>query len=228
MKITTAIGIIIATTIPWLMPPTPAATAADLNQQAEQVVQHLEGILSTAARAAANPKVANVTMTTCRIPVANPPASTIYLYQEQAIADKLTQPYRQRILEIRPSPASQTIRSRSFKLADQAKWVNFCDRPDDRRSHIDQRPIQPQDFPISVCAVFLKPTPEGFSGTTEATGCPAKVRGAVMIRNRIRLHPNGMDTWDRGYDAQGKQVWGAGDEPYQFLRATTKISPEKP
>jgi uncharacterized lipoprotein YbaY len=218
MKITTAIGIVTLTSIPWFTAPT--ASATDLTQQAEQVVQHLEGILSTAARAAANPKVANVTMTTCRVQVANPPADSIYLYQEQAIADKLTQPYRQRILEIRPSPASQTIRSQSFKLADQAKWVNFCDRP--------SRPIQPQDFPIGVCAVFLKPTPEGFSGTTEATGCPANVRGAVMIRNRIRLHPNGMDTWDRGYDAQGKQVWGAGDEPYQFLRPTTKISPEKP
>jgi hypothetical protein len=197
-----------------------AATAADLNQQAEQVVQHLEGILSTAHRAAANPQVANVTMTTCRIQVANPPASTIYLYQEQAIVPSLTQPYRQRILEIRPSPVSQTIRSRSFKLADQAQWVNFCDRPN--------RQISPQDFPIVVCAVFLKPTTEGFSGTTEATGCPANVRGAVTIRNRIRLHSNGMDTWDRGFDAQGKQVWGAGVAPYQFLRLTGKIPPQNP
>jgi CpeT/CpcT family (DUF1001) len=198
----------------------PAAPAADLTQQAEQVVQHLEGILSTAQRAAANPQVANVTMTTCRVQVADPPAGSIYLYQEQAIADKLPQPYRQRILEIRPSATSQTIRSRSYKLADQAKWVNFCDRP--------SRQIQPQDFPIVVCSVFLKPTAEGFSGMTEATGCPANVRGAVTIRNRIRLHPHGMDTWDRGYDAQGKQVWGAGDAPYQFLRLTGKMTPEKP
>jgi CpeT/CpcT family (DUF1001) len=217
MRIGLAIGVII-TTIPWLA--LPAQANPNLTTQATQVVQHLEGILSTAARAAANPKVANVTMTTCRIQVANAPADSIYLYQEQAIVPSLDKPYRQRILEIRPSRASQTIRSRSFKLADQAKWVNFCDRPN--------RQIQPQDFPIVVCAVFLKPTAEGFSGTTEATGCPANVRGAVMIRNRIRLHPHGMDTWDRGYDAQGKQVWGAGDEPYQFLRSTTNITPETP
>jgi CpeT/CpcT family (DUF1001) len=218
MKITTAIGIITTTTISWLTPP--AQANPDLTAQAEQVVQHLEGILSTAARAAANPKVANVTMTTCRVQVANPPAGSIYLYQEQAIVPSLTQPYRQRILEISPSPASQTIRSRSYKLADQAKWVNFCDR--------SNRQISPQDFPIIVCAVFLKSTPEGFSGTTEATGCPANVRGAVTIRNRIRLHPNGMDTWDRGFDAQGKQVWGAGAAPYQFLRLTGKILPQNP
>jgi uncharacterized lipoprotein YbaY len=218
MRISLAIGIIITTTISWL--PLPAQANPDLTQQAEQVVQHLEGILSTAQRAAANPNVANVTMTTCRVTVANAPKPAIYLYQEQAIADKLTQPYRQRILAISPSPTSQTIRSRSYKLADQAKWVNFCDRP--------SRQIQPQDFPIVVCAVFLKPTPEGFSGTTEATGCPANVRGAVMIRNRIRLHPNGMDTWDRGYDAQGKQVWGAGDAPYQFLRPIGQIPGQNP
>jgi uncharacterized lipoprotein YbaY len=218
MKLWLPIGFFALVTIPWLSAPT--ASAADLTQQAEQVVQHLEGILSTAQRAAANPKVANVTMRTCRVQVANPPAGSIYLYQEQAIHDKLTKPYRQRILEISPSPASQTIRSRSSKLADQAKWVNFCDRAD--------RQIQREDFPTVVCAVFLKPTPEGFSGTTEATGCPANVRGAVMIRNRIRLHPNGMDTWDRGFDAQGKQVWGAGDEPYQFLRPTGNLPLENP
>jgi CpeT/CpcT family (DUF1001) len=218
MKLWLPIGLAALTIIPWL--PAPTAAAANLTQQAEQVVQHLEGILSTAQRAAANPKVANVTMTTCRVQVANPPAGSIYLYQEQAIHDKLTHPYRQRILEISSSPASQTIRSRSYKLADQAKWINFCDRAD--------RQIQPQDFPTVVCAVFLKPTAEGFSGTTEATGCPANVRGAVMIRNRIRLHPNGMDTWDRGYDAQGKQVWGAGDAPYQFLRPAGKMSPKNP
>jgi uncharacterized lipoprotein YbaY len=218
MRITTAIEIIIATTISWLT--APAQANPDLTAQTAQVVQHLEGILSTAQRAAANPKVANVTMTTCRVQVANPPAGSIYLYQEQAIVPSLDKPYRQRILEISPRPASQTIRSRSYKLADQAKWVNFCDRP--------SRQIQPQDFPIGVCAVFLKPTPEGFSGTTEATGCPANVRGAVMIRNRIRLHPNGMDTWDRGYNAQGKQVWGAGDAPYQFLRPIGQIPGQNP
>jgi len=27
-----------------------------------------------------------------------------------------------------------------------------------------------------------------------------------------------MNTWDRGFDATGNQVWGAKDKPYQFRR----------
>ena len=49
-------------------------------------------------------------------------------------------------------------------------------------------------------------------------GCQAEVRGAVRITNRIILHQEGMDTWDRGFDESGNQVWGAEDEAYQFRR----------
>ncbi len=189
----------------------PAQANSDLSQQVNRVVQYLDGQLSTSHRAANNPQVADVTMTTCRVQL-EPAAfnDRVYLYQEQAITSRMKQPYRQRILEISARPLSQTVRSRTFKLVDQTQWVNFCDRP--------RQLIQRSDLAPAVCSVFLKARNEEFTGVTEATGCPAQVRGAVLIRNRIRLYPGGMETWDRGYDAQGQQVWGAGNAPYQFRR----------
>ncbi|MBE9030169.1 chromophore lyase CpcT/CpeT [filamentous cyanobacterium LEGE 11480] len=188
---------------------------ADLTNQVDRVVQHLEGILTTAERAAqpAKPgkrRAAHVVMTTCRINVPGSKPGHTFLYQEQAIFPRLNQPYRQRILEISPSPLTQTVRSRSFKLTDKTQWVNLCDRA--------QKTISQRDFPTDICSVFLKATNEGFIGTTQATGCPANFRGATIIRNRIRLFPNGMQTWDQGFNAQGEQVWGAKGEPYEFRR----------
>lgn len=213
MKIWLTIGLTVITS-PVLLVCGPAVANPDLDQQVNRVVQYLEGQLSTSQRAAQNPKIADVTMTTCRVQLE--PAGTadrIYLYQEQAITSRMDKPYRQRILEISASPLSQTVRSRSFKLVNQTQWINFCDRPNQAMHH--------SDLAEAVCSVFLKARNAEFIGVTEATGCPAKVRGAVLIRNHIRLYPGGMETWDRGYDAQGKQVWGADDEPYQFRRSAT-------
>jgi hypothetical protein len=55
-----------------------------------------------------------------------------------------------------------------------------------------------------------------YVGETQPGGCPANVRGAVKITNTIILNSAGMETWDRGFDANGKQVWGAQDESYQY------------
>jgi hypothetical protein len=57
------------------MIPSIATPPADLAQQANLVATYLEGTLSTARRAAANPKVAHVTMTTCRITVTPQPSA---------------------------------------------------------------------------------------------------------------------------------------------------------
>jgi hypothetical protein len=166
----------------------------------EKVAQHLVGVMDTPA----------VTMTTCRIQVEQPADGngSIYLYQEQAMSKELTKPYRQRILELTYRPLSQTVRSRSFRLRQSESQVNFCDRGD--------RILQLSDFPEVVCSVFLKENSQGFAGTTPADGCPTQARGAALIRNRIDLHGLGMDTWDRGFDAKGQQIWGAKTEAYKF------------
>ncbi len=187
-----------------------------LNQQVEEVVSYLEGTMDTTQQVAANSKAPSVRMTTCRISVSDAPSETsgasVFLYQEQALTRDLTKPYRQRFLQIAPSPLSQSVRSLSFRPSNPEAWSGFCNKP------LATRVIQPKDLGTPVCSVFLKRAGEGYVGNTPVDGCPANVRGAVRITNHIILHPNGMDTWDRGFDADGKQVWGAKTESYQFRR----------
>ncbi|HEY9906662.1 MAG TPA: chromophore lyase CpcT/CpeT [Thermosynechococcaceae cyanobacterium] len=192
--------------------PVAAQTAPSPTQQVQEVAARLEGTMNTSAQATANPKVANVYMTTCRIQVHGSPSGTVFLYQEQAIAKELNKPYRQRFLQLAFSAPSQTVRSLAFKPVSPSTWVNFCDKP------ATERQVQPQELGTSVCSVFLKQSGEDYVGNTPPTGCSANVRGAVKITNHIVLKKTGMQTWDRGFDANGKQVWGAKGESYQFRK----------
>ncbi len=75
------------------------AQAVPVEQQMQDVVSHLVGVMDTSAQAAANPKAPNVRMTTCKIKVENTDINTrpsVFLYQEQAMSEKLNLPYRQR------------------------------------------------------------------------------------------------------------------------------------
>lgn len=193
---------------------------ASLQQQVREVASFLEGMMDTSAQAASNPKAPSVRMTTCEITVTGSSSSetsqSIFLYQEQALTKDLTKPYRQRFLQLSPSVLSQSVRSQSFKPTNPQQWSGFCNKP------ASDRVVQLADLGSPVCNVYLRRSNLGYVGNTPTDGCPANVRGAVRITNHIVLTAAGMDTWDRGFDAIGKQVWGAKAESYQYRRITAK------
>lgn len=184
-----------------------------LEQQTAEVVAHLVGVMDTSAQAAKNSKSANVRMTTCKIRVpdaAEGDRNVTFLYQEQALTENLGKPYRQRFLRIAPSSERQSIRSLSFRPVQAEKWIGLCQQLE------TQRIVTVPDLGTPVCSVWLQKSGAAYVGSTPAEGCPANVRGAVKITNRIVLHDTGMDTLDRGFDVAGKQVWGATSDTYQF------------
>ena len=185
----------------------------DLQQQADEIAAHLTRAMDTSAQAAANPGVANVRMSTCVVQfqdVGSASDDAIYLYQEQFVQPQPDQPYRQRFLQIAPHPASQSVQSLAYKPAVLEDWVGLCDRP------LADRTVSAEALGEPICSVFLRPFGTGYLGRTPIGGCPANFRGAVRITNHIVLHENGMSTWDRGFDAEGRQVWGAADQAYEF------------
>lgn len=188
------------------------ATIAD--PAVQDVADRLLGVMDTSAQAASNPKVSSIQMTTCEVQVTDAPrrSPAIFLYQEQAPIDRLNRPYRQRFLQLTTGITPGIVQSRSFRPTELSAWAGLCQRP------AAARQLSLQQLGTPVCTVFLKRSGEDYVGTTPADGCPANYRGAVRITNRIVLHSTGMDTWDRGLDAKGQQVWGAESEAYQFRR----------
>jgi hypothetical protein len=217
IKIQTSLAIALITvtsTSAYSCPPN-AVQPLSIKQQVDEVVSHLVGVMDTSAQASSNPKAPNVRMTTCKVTVETPTPSTasfqpVFLYQEQALQQHLSQPYRQRFLRISANSDVQKVESAGFKPPNPQAWVGLCNQPEVKRV------VQLSDIGKTECSVFLRPDGNNYIGETQASGCPTNYKGAVRITNRIILHQTGMDTMDRGFDAAGNLVWGAKEAPYQY------------
>jgi CpeT protein len=136
-----------------------------------------------------------------------------WLYVEQAASKKLDKPYRQRVYRLRAEGATvvsevYALRTDPLRWAGQWKdpWAFDAIGPAD----LDER---------SGCAVVLRRVDEAsFQGSTVGNGCPSELSGAAYATSEVRLAADGMTSWDRGYDAAGKQVWGATQGAYRFER----------
>jgi len=181
----------------------------------DSVVEHLVGAM-TASIQQAESKPIQVRMTTCLVNVVGN-SSSAFLYQEQGFIGNLDQPYRQRFLEIttanrqKQTNLENLVFSHSYKPKNLDSWINFCQG--DRQ----KKRLKPADLGQLVCSIRLKPLLSVYVGQTPPGGCPTTARGAAIITNAIVLHEQGMETWDRGFDAEGKQLWGARQKPYQFF-----------
>ncbi|MDY7014054.1 MAG: chromophore lyase CpcT/CpeT [Cyanobacteriota bacterium] len=186
----------------------PLPNPIPIEQQVQAVVEHLVGVMDTSAQAEAQPDAPSARMTTCQVRV--PDAEEIFLYQEQALSRSLERPYRQRFLRVAPSAEGDAVESKTYSPLNPETWNGLCDRAP------EERIVRGGDMEDRECSVFLVPANGMYIGETQTGGCATKVRGAVRITNTIFLHSAGMDTWDRGFDAEGNQVWGADGQGYEY------------
>ncbi|MEO1620979.1 MAG: chromophore lyase CpcT/CpeT [Cyanobacteria bacterium J06632_3] len=212
----------LANDIPAQIDVPPQTTTSPTTPSVESVVSYLIGTMDTTAQAAVNPNFVGVQMTTCPVSVvgANVGANrnSVYLYQEQALTENLDEPYRQRFLQITPG-AGDRIDSHTFKPDSPERWIGLCaalaDSAGSEASAMGEIAIA--DLGERTCTVSLRVSNiGGYVGSTPTGGCATTFRGATSIHNTVVLHDRGMDTWDRGFDAAGNQVWGAEDIPYQY------------
>ena len=67
------------------------------------------------------------------------------------------------------------------------------------------------------CAIDLRRAgPETFAGATAGQECGSRLRGASYATSEVLITPEKVLSWDRGFDAQGQQVWGATKAGYVF------------
>lgn len=152
-----------------------------------------------------------------------------WLYVEQAAAGSLDKPYRQRI-----------YRLRAYQSGAHAPCVFVSDvytLPGDPLAFAGawQDPaklagLQPGQLTFKDgCSLVLREPRLGdtaaercFIGSTLGRGCPSDLRGAAYATSEARIFADRLETWDQGFDASGKQVWGAVKGPYVFRRTTSQ------
>lgn len=138
-----------------------------------------------------------------------------WLYVEQAMATALDKPYRQRIYCVTDG-GDGTVLSAVYELPNAAARVGAWRAPE----------VFANDDPALLtkrdgCVIRLarSPGPDGaWIGSTNGRDCLSSLRGATYATSEVRLYADRIETWDRGFDANDQQVWGAKKGPYIFLR----------
>lgn len=136
-----------------------------------------------------------------------------WLYVEQAVSKAPKRPYRQRVYRV-SALSDGTIESRVYELPQPERFVHAWERPE----VFDQ--ITPDSLVVREgCAVYLKKQLNGcYAGATREQDCGSTLYGANYATSEVEVCPTGIVSWDRGWDAEGAQVWGAEKAGYVFRK----------
>jgi reactive intermediate/imine deaminase len=190
-----------------LMMAVPAAHAGDL----EILAAWMSGSFSSQAQAAGDAAYYDIRLE--MQPIWTEREDGIWLYVEQAAASSLERPYRQRVYHL-TMQEDGSFRSDVFEIPDALEHAGIWRSP---------RPLQalsPDDLtPREGCAVILRRQDDGtFAGSTVEHQCKSSLRGASYATSEVIVRRDGIESWDRGFDAAGEQVWGAEKGAYVFDR----------
>ena len=133
----------------------------------------------------------------------------IWLYVEQAMAKKIDKPYRQRVYRLSDLQAGE-IESAVFTLKAP---LRFAGKPDEVEKLVPDSLSQREG-----CSVFLQRSGKTFRGATKDKTCPSDLKNAAYASSEVTITKRMMLSWDRGYNAAGKQVWGAEKGGYRFMK----------
>lgn len=184
----------------------PGALAKDLETLADWMI----GSYSSAAQAEGDEDYYDIRLEMVRIWPSR--EDGVWLYVEQAVATALDRPYRQRVYHL-SGPRDGVFSSDVYTIPDPLRFAGVW-REEDPLAE-----LSPDDLEARTgCTVFLRWNGEFFEGGTRGNGCASDLRGASYARSEVRAYPDRLETWDRGFDADGNQMWGAENAGYVFRR----------
>jgi hypothetical protein len=133
----------------------------------------------------------------------------IWLYVEQAMAKRIDKPYRQRVYRLNDMQ-SGGVESAVFTMKAP---LRFAGKPEDVEKLTPDSLSQREG-----CSVFLQRSGKKFVGATKEKTCPSDLKNAAYAGSEVTITRKMMLSWDRGYNADGKQVWGAEKGGYRFVK----------
>lgn len=141
-----------------------------------------------------------------------------WLYVEQAAAQSLDQPYRQRVYHLTQLNDS-TFSSRVFAIDEPLRFAGAWQEQDPLAG------LTPDSLSERVgCEIILQAESDSvFVGSTVDKNCQSDLRGASYATSEVRIDPTGLTTWDRGWNDLDSQVWGAEVSGYRFERVPHQL-----
>lgn len=146
------------------------------------------------------------------VPIWTDRADGPWLYVEQAAATNLARPYRQRVYHLVGTDLG--VRSEVYTLpGDALKYAGFHATPEGFSA------FGPDELTLRHgCSIQLVDQGDTYTGATLGNGCASTLGGAAYATSEVSIAPEVITSWDRGFDSEGKQAWGAVKGPYIFLK----------
>jgi hypothetical protein len=188
-----------------------AAGCGGTDEDLDLLCAWMTGSFDSGAQAAADSSYFDIELE--MVPVWTDRTDARWFYVEQAVATAKDRPYRQRVYRVVRLDAD-TFESAVFSLPDPGRFVGAW------RENAPLAAIGPEDLEVREgCAVELRRNADGrFTGSTRDRQCTSSLRGAAYATSEVVITDGRLESWDRGFDADGEQVWGAVTGPYVFLR----------
>jgi len=136
-----------------------------------------------------------------------------WLYVEQAYADNLQSPYRQRIYKVILDPDGK-IHDDIYSITSAATYKQGYLNPDIFDNLTMSGLVLKEDCGLT----FILNNQNIFEGATSGNGCPATIPGLPQVKyitSVSTIADNYLTSWDRGYSATGAWLMGP-DWPYIF------------
>ena len=136
-----------------------------------------------------------------------------WFYVEQAVAEYTDRPYRQRIYHLYQA-SDTTFHSEVYTLTDPAAftgaWKEETFLPEISRDSLQLR--------TGCTTILRRSSVSTFIGGTQGRGCESNLRGAFYATSQVMIQRDKLISWDRGFDAEGQQVWGVEKVGYVFRK----------
>jgi CpeT protein len=190
----------------------PAASQAPAS--AEEVAGWLAGTFDTKDQAAVDAEAPLLRAVIVRVPKSRLSFGAPVLYREEAPLDRPERPVLQSFLRIEEDASGRVV-LREFELKEGAAAAGKWRMPDVLalfgRNDVRER---------SGCAVALTKTGDHYEGSAAEPGCALPLLGASRTMSEIRLWSDRTETWDRGFNARGEQVWGPRKGPIRWKKSS--------
>ena len=197
------------------------ATTADRNsieslKNIIEVSNLLIGTVDSSEQAGSNRNYQDVTIETCPVIIRDLPGyetNSKFLYVDQSLTLWQGSPYRQRFVKISAGRDGKTINSTIYlPKIEKSQLVGLC------RKSISERVFLYDAIGTPSCLVNMRKLGKSWIGSTPANGCPSTRGSAKYTTSELVLNETGLISWDRGWNQDGKQVWGAVEGPYVFKK----------
>jgi hypothetical protein len=183
-------------------------TSAQENADFEKLINWMTGSFDSEAQAKNDTAYENFSLEMERIWEDKPNGAWIYV--EQALASKPDEPSRQSIYfvsQITDGEYSSDI----YELNEPEKFVGAYDDS----TVFEDLSVFDLKFKEG-CTVFLNYDGYQFSGQSNEETCKSTIRDAAYATSEVVFLPDKIKSWDRGFNEEGQQVWGAEKRAYIF------------